>query len=116
MGMIGIPPVNGFISKFIICSAAIEAGFPLIVVIILIASVITAAYYFKIIYLFFDLSTTSAKINKHSGREVASLGIIFGYWPVYILTGISILLGVFPTFGIDLLEPAVMLILSNFVP
>ena len=116
MGMIGIPPVNGFISKFIICSAAIEAGFPLIVMIILIASVITAAYYFKIIYLFFDLSATPVKVNKPFGRETETLGIAFGYWPVYILTGISLLLGVFPTFGIDLLEPAVMLILSNFFP
>ena len=116
MGMIGIPSVNGFISKFIICSAAIEAGFPLIVVIILIASVITAAYYFKIIYLFFDLSATSVKINKSSRRELASLRIILGYWTIYILTGISVLLGVFPSLGIDLLEPAVMSILSNFAP
>jgi len=116
MGMIGIPSVNGFISKFIICSAAIEAGFPLIVVIILIASVITAAYYFKIIVLFFDSSETSVKITKPSGKEMTSLRIIFGYWPVYALTGVSVFLGIFPTFGINLLEPAVKLILSNFVP
>jgi len=116
MGMIGIPSVNGFISKFIICSAAIEAGFPLIVVIIIIASVITAAYYFKIIALFFDLSETSAKITKPFGGKNASSRIIFGYWPVYVLTGISVFLGIFPKFGINLLEPAVKLILSNFIP
>jgi len=37
LGMIGIPPTNGFVSKWLICLAAVESGYTILVVIILIS-------------------------------------------------------------------------------
>ena len=37
----------------------------------------------------------------------------FGVWPIYILVGLSLLLGIIPNLGIKLVKPATMLLLSG---
>ncbi len=113
LGMIGIPPVNGFISKFLICLAAIEEGYPLLVVIILIASIITAAYYFRIIQIFFRGSKKQNNIIAEIKVKEVLEKKYFGVWPIYILVGLSLLLGIIPNLGIKLVKPATMLLLSG---
>ena len=47
--MVGIPPFNGFISKWELSIASLQAGQPLFVAILIVSSLLNAAYYFPIV-------------------------------------------------------------------
>ncbi len=49
LAMIGIPPLNGFLSKWTLALGALEAGAPLYVVVLLISSLLNGLYYLPII-------------------------------------------------------------------
>jgi len=114
--MIGIPPINGFASKWLICLAAVEAGYTFLVVIILIASAIAAAYYFRVIQVLFSGSLKQYPIHAHEGEQVIYRDNLFRFWPIYILAAGCLLLGLLPALGISLVKPAVSLLLFHVVP
>ena len=116
LGMIGIPPVNGFASKWLICLAAVEAGYVVLVVIILVASAIAAAYYFRVIQMLFSGSLKQGLMPSHEGGQVIHRGNLFRVWPIYILAAGCLLLGLVPALGVSLVKPAVSLLLSGGVP
>lgn len=49
MSMIGIPPLNGFMSKWALAKAALDANLPMLVVVLLISSLLNAVYYFRVV-------------------------------------------------------------------
>jgi multicomponent Na+:H+ antiporter subunit D len=115
-GMIGIPPINGFVSKWLICLAAVEAGYPFLVVIILTASAIAAAYYFRVIQVLFSAPLKRDPMHVYEEGQVIHGDNLFRTWPIYILTAGCLLLGLVPALGIFLVKPAVSLLLSGGVP
>ena len=50
LGMIGVPPIAGFISKWYLGAGALEAGQPWILVVLLASSALNAAYFLPILY------------------------------------------------------------------
>lgn len=94
LGVAGIPPLNGFASKLLIYEAGFQAGFVIPTLIAIIVSVITLAYYLKA---FGKLFTGVSKKTKED--KVFLL-------PILILTGLCILLGLFPNLALEVLEPA----------
>lgn len=63
--MVGIPPFNGFISKWQLSIASLEAGQPLFVAILIVSSLLNAAYYFPIVITAFFPGEKDA----HHGHE-----------------------------------------------
>ena len=116
LGMIGIPPINGFASKWLICLAAVEAGYTFLVVIILIASAIAAAYYFRVVQMLFNGPLKQDPMPTHGGGQVFHGGNFFKALPIYILVAGCLLLGLVPALGISLVKPAVGLLLSSVIP
>ncbi len=49
LSMVGIPPFNGFVSKWQLCLGALEIGQPFFVVLLIVSSLLNAAYYFPIV-------------------------------------------------------------------
>ncbi len=49
IAMIGIPPLNGFLSKWTLALGALDAGMPIYVLVLLISSLLNALYYLPII-------------------------------------------------------------------
>ena len=116
LGMIGIPPINGFASKWLICLAAVEAGYTFLVVIILTASAIAAAYYFRVIQVLFSGPLKPNSISAHEGGQVLHGSNLFRSWSIYILAAGCLLLGLVPALGISLVKPAVSLLLFHVIP
>jgi len=116
LGMIGIPPVNGFMSKWLICLAAVEAGYAVLAVIILMASAITAAYYFRVIQVLFSGPPKQSPVLINEGGQMIHGSNFFRSWPIYILVAGCLLLGFVPALGISLVKPAVSLLLSGGAP
>ena len=87
-GMAGVPPWVGFFAKLNVISAVINAGFPALAVLMVLASVIGAYYYLRVIwYMYFDQAedrsvfqagTDTRVVLSLNGVAVLVLGIIPG--------------------------------------
>jgi len=88
-GMAGVPPWVGFFAKLNVISAVLDAGFPALAVLMVLASVIGAYYYLRVIwYMYFDKaedrSVFQAKADTRfvlslNGLAVLALGIFPGW-------------------------------------
>lgn len=63
LSMSGIPPMAGFIAKYLVFTAAIQNGYLWLAIIGIIASLIAVYYYFKLIIAMFGSDTTEAPIT-----------------------------------------------------
>ncbi len=79
LAMIGIPPLNGFLSKWNLALGALDGGKPMFVVILLISSLMNGLYYLPII------------INAFFGEEAHGKGITADEVPYKMLMPIVIL-------------------------
>jgi len=95
LGMIGIPPTNGFVSKWLICLAAVEAGHAVLAVIILMASAVTAVYYFRVIQILFSGPPKQNPVLIHEGGQMIHGGNFFRIWTIYILVADVYCLGLY---------------------
>lgn len=68
LSMVGIPPFNGFISKWQLCMGALEVDRPFFVALLIISSLLNSIYYFPIVInAFFSKDTSSGE--KHHGEH-----------------------------------------------
>jgi multicomponent Na+:H+ antiporter subunit D len=88
IGLAGLPPVNGFISKWYLGLGAAEAGHKLVLVVLLISGLLNAAYFFPIVHrAFFRKSDQFENDGEASPLLVvplvitALLSIFFCIWP-----------------------------------
>jgi len=88
-GMAGVPPWVGFIAKLSVISAVLDSGFPGLAVLLVLASVVGAYYYLRVIwYMYFDAaedkSVFQAELDTRlvlslNGVAVLVLGVLPGW-------------------------------------
>ena len=88
-GMAGVPPWIGFFGKLNVISAVLDAGYPALAVLMVLATVIGAYYYLRVIwYMYFDKAQDRSVFQVQSdtrwvlslnGVSVLILGIIPGW-------------------------------------
>jgi multicomponent Na+:H+ antiporter subunit D len=85
-GLVGIPPVSGFLSKWYLCGGAFKAGELIFLFVFLASAFLDAVYFFPIVYAaYFG--------GKTSRVDEAPLSMTL---PVIACGGVSILLGIVP--------------------
>jgi len=73
LGMIGTPPLVGFISKWYLCLGSLDANEVIFVLVLLISSLLGAAYFLPIIYTaFFQKSREEVSIEAGGGHVTAA--------------------------------------------
>ncbi len=87
IGMVGILPINGFISKWYLMGGSLEAGMPIFLVILISSAMLNAAYFFPIITAAFF---KKGDFEKPQGPE-APLTMLL---PIAILAVICIVVGI----------------------
>ncbi len=103
MGMVGLPPVAGFISKWYLCLGSIEAKEFTFLIVLLISSLLNAAYFFPIVYrAFFRKPADWVPGKKYSMAEAPALLVV----PLCITALYSIVLGIIPDFPLNIMELA----------
>jgi multicomponent Na+:H+ antiporter subunit D len=88
IGLAGIPPVNGFISKWYLGAGAIKSGHTLIVLVLVLSGILNAAYFFPIVQRAFFRRGRDLKDLKEASP--------FMVVPLVITAVLSILFGIFP--------------------
>ena len=95
LSLAGIPPLAGFLAKFFILAAAIEAKLFSLVIIALANSVIALYYYVKVIKYMFLRPAQNMSVSSQSPALKAALlvtvalNIILGVWPHFVISWLS---------------------------
>lgn len=101
LSMAGVPPLNGFVSKWLILMASWEIN-PLLTMLAITASGITLIYGLKIFFsIFFAQKRSEGAIPK----------IMLA--PVMLLAILCVIIGIFPQLGLNFVEPAANALLSQ---
>jgi len=94
----GVPPLAGFIAKYLVFTAAIEANLSWLAVIGVLTSVIQAAYLLRLInYMYAKIPHEETKIQEP--KKLLA--------PIFILVAAIIVLGIYPTIILNLIEPII---------
>ena len=88
-GLAGIPLLAGFVGKWQIGVGAVEAGYPVFVVVLVVSGLFNIAYFFPIIS---DAFLKSSPVVGTDARPVITAPFVFS-------AGIAIMLGLFPDAG-----------------
>jgi len=111
IGMMGAPPVCGFISKWYLCLGTLQAGMPILLGVILLSSLLDVVYFFPIIRTaFFEKPLETNGGEREAGsKETENPLYLFMVIPLAITAIFSVIFCFFPhTFHIlDLAEMAV---------
>lgn len=103
LALAGVPPLNGFISKFFICQAGADAGSWGIVAMILLIlnSAISLGYYLP------ALNTILFSRDISEQAKEAKRTPIWICIPILVMVVFTVLLGVYPELGLKIVSPAV---------
>ncbi len=106
IGLMGIPPVNGFVSKWFLGQGALDADRGVFLGLLLLSGLLNAGYFFPIIRrAFFVSSKTNTKFSEAS---------LFMVVPLILTAVLSLLLGIWPDFVFHLYELARNVAVSVF--
>jgi multicomponent Na+:H+ antiporter subunit D len=94
LGMIGLPPMAGFISKWYIGLGAIDAGQPWVIAVLVTSTVLNAIYFLPILYAAFfgKPSDEVAEAPEREGRFETNPLMLF---PILFTAAASLLVGLF---------------------
>ncbi len=88
LGLCGVPPFNGFISKWYLGSAAVGAGRPILAAVLVLSGLLNAAYLLPIVQ--------GAFFRRGSGLEGRGEASPWMVAPLVLTAVLSLLLGIFP--------------------
>jgi proton-translocating NADH-quinone oxidoreductase chain N len=102
----GVPPLGGFIAKYLVFTAAIQAQLGWLAVIGVLTSILQTAYIFRLINVMYAKKPKDETPIKENKRILI---------PVFILVAAIFILGLFPNIVLQLLQPATQQ-LSALIP
>lgn len=87
LGLIGVPLTTGFISKWYLVSAALEAGIWPVAALVLLSSLLAVVYVWRVVEVAYFRAPPEG-----AGRREAPLGLLI---PVWLLAGATLYFGIF---------------------
>jgi formate hydrogenlyase subunit 3/multisubunit Na+/H+ antiporter MnhD subunit len=112
IGICGLPPLAGIISKIYLALGAVEGGMPILLLVIIISAVLNAAYFFPIIYtMIFEHPDDERSLDAVTEPPLTMLV------PIVLTASISVLIFFFPSLPfMDLIEIAIAEITQSVIP
>jgi multicomponent Na+:H+ antiporter subunit D len=95
LSMIGVPPTAGFVSKWYLALGSVEAGEIVFLIVLLVSSVLNAAYFLPVSYVAFF--GTEGPESPATVREIPMVTI-----PLVATAILSVLMGIFPGYFLTL--------------
>lgn len=90
IGLAGIPPINGFVSKWYLGLGSIQAESLIPLAVLVLSGILNAAYFFPIVHRAFFKNENN---NELKGKKEASPAMVI---PIVITAVLSLLFGLFP--------------------
>lgn len=119
LGMIGIPPLAGFVSKWYLGVGAIESGYPWVIIILAGSSLLNAIYFLPLVYRawFLPYHEDSADLTIHGNpRKPVNEAHWMMVLPPVVTIGAALLAGLFAQSDISALSWAALIVAENNPP
>lgn len=100
ISLIGIPPTNGFVSKWFLGLGALKSGNIGYAMILLFGALLTASYLLPIIVMAFFTNSKDKVTAEDVQLDPPKMMMI----PIFILTGMTVLLGLYPNPVIEFIQ------------
>lgn len=114
LGMIGLPPLAGFISKWYLGLGALEAGMPWVIAVLILSSLLNGAYFLPLVHrLWFRPQSGPWPDEQHLGRYETSLWLLL---PPLVTTLFVILAGLLAAMPISPLAWAEYFAAREYAP
>jgi len=107
LSMIGIPPVSGFITKWYLVIGSLERHSLVVLTVLLVSSFLNAAYFVPILYKAFFSKENSNSEHNDSSDDGDLKENPFLVVPLTLTAIVSVLLGLYPDFIVQLAEMVV---------
>jgi multicomponent Na+:H+ antiporter subunit D len=107
LSMIGVPLTVGFVSKWYLALGSIEAGLWFIVPVILLSSLLTAVYFWRVIDNIYFKQPEGGKCVSVAGDAPASVVI-----PTCLVAGLCLVFGIFASWPVAVAEKAAQVLLK----
>jgi multicomponent Na+:H+ antiporter subunit D len=107
LSMIGIPPVSGFITKWYLVIGSLERHSLVVLTVLLVSSFLNAAYFVPILYRAFFKEENSNSKHINSSDDGSLKENPFLVVPLTLTAIISVVLGLYPDFIVQLAEMVV---------
>jgi len=112
IGICGLPPLSGIISKIYLAIGAVEGGMPVLLLVLIASAVLNAAYFFPIIYTMM-LERPDDEVSLVTVSEPPLIMLI----PIILTVAISILIFFYPAMPfMDLIDIAIAEITGSVIP
>ncbi|WP_156105250.1 complex I subunit 5 family protein [Litchfieldella xinjiangensis] len=118
LGMIGIPPVAGFISKWYLGMAALESGMTWVIVVLMLSTILNAAYFLPVIYRLWFKPAPHDELDRWPEARLAG-GLETSYWlmgPAIATAVFSLLAGMLAGVPFSPLQWATLIVNQEYVP
>lgn len=102
ISLIGIPPSNGFVSKWFLGLGAMDAGQTMNIIVLLLSAFLTAGYLLPIVVGAFFTKTAEDIADKDNLDPPNAMMI-----PIMIITGAVVFMGIFPNPVINYIRVAI---------
>lgn len=100
ISLIGIPPANGFVSKWLLGVGALKSGHLGLAIILLFGALLTAAYLLPLLIASFFTKCTDKKLIDVDNLDPPKMMLV----PMVVLTCMSVILGLFPNPVINFIQ------------
>jgi len=111
LGMIGLPPLAGFVSKWYLGVGAIQSGYPWVLLVLAGSSLLNAAYFLPLIYRAWFVAPAA-----RPEREAASEGPPDLILPAVLTAFASVAVGLFAGFALSPLGWATLIVEEQYTP
>lgn len=113
-GMIGAPPLAGFITKWTMGSGALAVSMDWVVVVLVLSSLLNAAYFLPVVHrLWFRESVGSWPHERHWGQLETSAWL---FWPPLLTAAMTVMVGVLASLPFSPLSWAELIVLREYSP
>ncbi len=102
LSMIGVPPAAGFVSKWYLAVGTVEAGELAFLAVLLVSSVLNAAYFLPVTYVAFFGVEESAGEAPEGSRTIKEIPLVT--IPLVATAILSLLMGIYPDYFLTLAE------------
>jgi len=118
IGMIGLPPMAGFISKYYLGLGALESGQPWVIAVLAISTLLNAAYFLPMIYRiwFLDPPKTSNVLEISTLKQPLSEGSLALVGPAVVTAFAALAVGLFAGAPISPLSWATLIVERSNTP
>ncbi len=106
LGLAGIPPLNGFVSKWWLASGSLDSGYSIALAVFLLSGLLNAGYFFPIVIRAFFYAPKAEAGHHGHGHEPKGEASPWLVAPLCLTAALAVVFGIFPNFPLPFFELA----------